>query len=77
MDFNTFCNIDSIVKKYTDGYMLGNRSPDLAVILTALVNDEEKEYILNDLDKELPYGLYFSHEYENGKLKIVFKEVSQ
>lgn len=75
MDFNTFCNIDSIVKKYTDGYMLRNRSPDLAVTLTTLVNDEEKEYILNDLDVELKDYVNFSHTYENGKLEVTFTSI--
>lgn len=73
MDFNIFCGIDEIVKKYTESYMIGNRSPDLAVILTASVTDEQKECILNDLDFNLRDYVEFSHEYENGKLQITFK----
>lgn len=73
MDFNIFCGIDEIVKKYTESYMIGNRSPDLAVVLTASVTDEQKECILNDLDFNLRDYVEFSHEYENGKLQITFK----
>ena len=39
------------------------------------VNEENKELFLNELDLILPLGLIFSHEYENGKLKVIFKEV--
>lgn len=73
MDFYIFCGIDKIVKKYTESYMIGNRSPDLAVVLTASVTDEQKECILNDLDFNLRDYVEFSHEYENGKLQITFK----
>ena len=72
MDFYIFCGIDKIVKKYTELYMLKNRSPDLAVVLIASVTDEEKECILNDLDFSLRDYVNFSHQYENGKLEIIF-----
>ena len=72
MDFYIFCGIDKIVKKYTEAYMLRNRSPDLAVVLTASVTNEEKECLLNDLDFSLRDYVNFSHQYENGKLEIIF-----
>lgn len=72
MDFYVFCGIDKIVKKYTEAYALSNRSPDLGVVLTASVTDEEKECILNELDFSLKDYVEFSHEYENGKLQITF-----
>lgn len=72
MDFYVFCSIDKIVKKYTEAYALSNRSPDLAVVLTASVTDEQKECILNELDFSLRDYVEFSHEYENGKLQITF-----
>ena len=75
MNFSTFCDIDEIVKRYTEAYMLYNRSPDLAVSLEACVTEEDKEWILSELDCKLPLGLLFSHTYENGKLQITFKEV--
>ena len=36
---------------------------------------QNKELFLNELDLILPLGLIFSHEYENDKLKVIFKEV--
>ncbi len=75
MDFSTFCDIDEIVKRYTEAYMLYNRSPDLAVSLEAHVNEDDKEWILSEFDCKLPFGLNFSHTYENGKLQVIFKEV--
>ena len=71
MDFYIFCNIDEIVKKYTEAYAIFNRPEDLSVGLQAHVGEEDKEFILNELDCVLPYGLNFSHTYENGKLKII------
>ena len=76
MMFLTMCEIDNIIKNYTEAYMIGN-GKDLSVQLIANVSDEDKEKILNDLDLILPYGLIFNHKYENGKLEINFKEVAQ
>ena len=73
MDFYVFCGIDKIVKRYTESYALANRTPDLAVVLTAFVTDEQKEFILNDLDFSLKDYVEFSHTYENGNLQIIFK----
>lgn len=74
MDFYIFCGIDKIAKKYTEAYAIYNRPKDLSVMLQAHVNEEKKECILNELDCVLPYGLNFSHTYENGKLQVIFKE---
>lgn len=76
MDFYVFCGIDKIVKQYTDAYMLGNSIPNLDVVLTASVTKEQKEHILNDLDDSLRDYVDFSHEYENGRLEITFKEAT-
>ena len=73
MDFYVFCGIDKIVKKYTEAYALSNRSPDLAVQLTASIGEEDKECLLNDIDYELRDYVNFSHEYKNGRLQIIFK----
>ena len=75
MDLNILFVVDSIIKKYTKGFMLGNRLPDLALTLNANINEEDKEFILNELDIGLPLGTNFEHTYENGKLEVVFKEV--
>lgn len=72
MDYFVFCKIDEIVKKYTEAYMICNKSPNLDVVLTASVTDEQKECILNELDFSLRDYVEFSHEYENGKLQITF-----
>jgi hypothetical protein len=76
MMLQEFWKIDNIIKNYTEAYMIGNGT-DLSVQLIAHVSEDDKERILNDLDLTLPYGLIFNHEYENGKLKINFKEVAQ
>lgn len=65
--------IERLVKKYTEAYVFTNRAPDLAVQLTARINEEDKENLLNDIDYELRDYVNFSHEYENGKLQIIFK----
>ena len=39
------------------------------------MSEEKKELFLNALDENLPLGLVFSHEYKNGKLKVIFKEI--
>lgn len=68
-------SIKSCVKKYTKAYMFGNNPKNFNVELIANINDEDKECLLNDIDMHLPYGLNFSHTYENGRLKIIFKEL--
>ena len=68
--------IDSVLKKYTEGFAIGNDTETLNPMIIAHVNETEKELILNDLDKKLPFNLNFSHQYkENGELKIIFKEL--
>lgn len=67
-------SIENCVKKYTEAYRFGNNT-NLNVELIANINDEDKECLLNDIDLNLPYGLNFSHIYENGKLKVTFKEL--
>ena len=37
--------------------------------------EENKELFLNELDLILPLDLIFTHEYENDRLKVIFKEV--
>ena len=69
-------SIEKIIKKYTTNYVLENRSPDLSIgFICSIDNDESKELLLNEVDLTLPYGLSFSHTYENGKLDLNIKEV--
>ena len=75
MDFNTLCNIDEIIKRYTEAYAIYNRPEDLSIGLQAHVSEDDKEWILSELDCKLPFGLNFSHTYKNGKLNVIFKEV--
>lgn len=75
MNFYTFCRIDEIIKRYTEAYIMYNRPNDLAVGLEASVNEDDKEWILSELDCKLPYGIDFTHTYINGKLQVIFKEV--
>ena len=69
--------IEAEIKKYTEAYVFVNALPDFRVCFRASINEEDKELLLNDLDLVLPYGLTFSHEYENGHLIVKFKEVVQ
>lgn len=68
-------SIEKEIKKYTEAYALHNRAPDLAVGFICHINEEDKECLLSDVDKVLPYGMTFSHTYENGKLNLIIKEV--
>lgn len=72
MMFSIFCEIDRIVKGYTEAYALCNNPETLNVILTASVTEEQKEFILNDLDYNLRDLIQFTHTYDNGKLQITF-----
>lgn len=64
MDFETFIKVDEIVKHYTGAYAINGGS------LICHIDDEEKEFLLNDLDLN---GIFFSHEYEEGRLEVTFK----
>lgn len=72
MMFSVFCEIDTIVRRHTEAFSLGNRPSDLKVVLIASVTDEQKEFILNDIDYVLRDLVKFSHTYDNGKLQIIF-----
>lgn len=65
MDFETFVKIDEIVKHYTGAYAINGGS------LVCHIDDEEKELLLNDLDLN---GIFFSHEYNEGRLEVTFEE---
>lgn len=67
--------IDKTLRKYTDGFCVGNDAKTLNPMIVTHVNETEKELILNDLDKKIPFNLNFSHQYKNGELKIIFKEL--
>ena len=54
--------------------MFGN-NPNLDVELIANIKEEDKVYLLSDIDMHLPYGLNFNYIYENGRLKVTFKEL--
>lgn len=64
MDFETFLEIDKIVKHYAGTYEARDGT------LVCYIDDEEKEFLLNDLDLK---GIHFSHEYEEDRLEITFE----
>ena len=76
MNYMTMIKIDEKIRKYSEAFMIGNEVKTLSVFLKAHIDEESKELFLNDLDSILPYGTIFSHEYENGVLNIIFKEVA-
>lgn len=67
-------NIENDVKNYTEAYGFGNDS-ELNVTLNAMIDEENKEMLLSDIDKHLPYGIMFHHTYVNGLLNVIFKEL--
>ena len=74
MQYQTMLQIEEKLNKYSSEYEIENVEA-LNVFISAHLNEENKELFLNELDLILPLGLIFTHEYENGKLKIIFKEV--
>lgn len=74
MQYQTMLQIEGKLNKYSSEYEIKNVEA-LNVSISAHLNEENKELFLNELDLILPLGLIFTHEYENGKLKVIFKEV--
>ena len=74
MQYQTMLQIEEKLNKYSSEYEIENVEA-LNVSISAHLCEENKELFLNELDLILPLGLIFTHEYENGKLKIIFKEV--
>lgn len=75
MQYQTMLQIEEKLNKYSSEYEIGNDIETLNVLILAHLNEENKELFLNELDLILPLGLIFTHEYENGRLKVIFKEV--
>lgn len=75
MQYQTMLQIEEKLNKYSSEYEIGNDVETLNVFISAHLSEENKELFLNELDLILPLGLIFTHEYENGKLKVIFKEV--
>lgn len=74
MQYQTMLQIEEKLNKYSSEYEIKNVEA-LNVFISAHLFEENKELFLNELDLILPLGLIFTHEYENGRLKIIFKEV--
>ena len=74
MQYQTMLQIEEKLNKYSSEYEIENIEA-LNVSISAHLNEENKELFLNELDLILPLDLIFSHEYENGRLKVIFKEV--
>lgn len=74
MQYQTMLQIEEKLNKYSSEYEIENVEA-LNVFISAHLNEENKELFLNELDLILPLGLIFTHEYENGRLKVIFKEV--
>ena len=74
MQYQTMLQIEEKLNKYSSEYEIENIEA-LNVSISAHLNEENKELFLNELDLILPLGLIFTHEYKNGRLKVIFKEV--
>lgn len=75
MQHQTMLQIEEKLNKYSSEYEIKNDMGTLNVFISAHLCEENKELFLNELDLILPLGLIFTHEYENGRLKVIFKEV--
>ena len=75
MDFWIFCKLDDVVKSYTSSYIFGNNTDLCLELIADIKSDEYKESLLNEFDLILPQHIIFPHTYENGKLKVTFKEL--
>ena len=74
MQHQTMLQIEEKLNKYSSEYEIKNVEA-LNIFISAHLNEENKELFLNELDLILPLGLIFTHEYENGRLKVIFKEI--
>lgn len=74
MQYQTMLQTEEKLNKYSSEYEIENVEA-LNVFISAHLDEENKELFLNELDLILPLGLIFTHEYENGRLKVIFKEV--
>lgn len=66
--------IEDIVEKYSDDHRFIN-DHELNVVCQIDTDEERIEFILAEIDKQLPAGIYFSHEYTCGEYEITFKEI--
>lgn len=66
--------IEDIVEKYSDDHRFIN-DHELNVVCQINTDEERIEFILAEIDEQLPAGIYFSHEYTCGEYEITFKEV--
>lgn len=77
MMLDIFLEIDEILRRYTQAYAIANNAITLNVEAMAHVSEDDKEWILSELDTKLPLGVIFTHTYdgESGKLVVTFKDV--
>ena len=74
MIFSIFNNIKQIAETKLNDLNIKN-DENLNICLSGECSEKDKEFLLYELDKNLPIGIFFHHEFENGKLKITFEEV--
>lgn len=66
--------IENVVEKYSDDYRFIN-DHELNVVCQIDTDEERIEFILAEIDEQLPAGIVFSHEYTCGEYEITFKEI--
>ena len=66
--------IEDIVEKYSDDHRFIN-DHELNVVCQIDTDEERIEFILAEIDEQLPAGIYFNHEYTCGEYEITFKEI--
>ncbi|MBR3209107.1 MAG: hypothetical protein IKF82_02445 [Bacilli bacterium] len=74
MILSLFNNIKQIAETKLNDLNIEN-DENLNICLSGKCSEEDKELLLCELDKNLPIGIFFHHEFKNGKLKIIFEEV--
>lgn len=66
--------VEDIIDKYSDDYRFIN-DHELNVVCQINTDEERIEFILAEIDQQLPAGIIFSHEYTCGEYEITFKEI--
>lgn len=68
--------IEDIIEKYSNDHRFIN-DHELNIVCQIDTDEERIEYILAEIDEELPAGIIFSYEYTAGEYEITFKKISE
>ena len=66
--------VEDIIDKYSDDYRFIN-DHELNVVCQINTDEERIEFILAEIDQQLPAGIIFTHKYICDEYEITFKEI--